>query len=339
VLETARGGIARRGLGYDWSDISVITNIREDHLGQDGIRDIEDLVHIKSLIAERVREGGTLILNADDEQCVRLIKNERLRRVNKQFVYFSLSDNHLLIRKYLDIGGAAFFVRDGWIIEATGHKEFPVIETSAIPVTMSGTAHFQVANALAATAAARAYGVTRENVAAALKSFRNDEHNPGRANLYQVGAGYVIVDYGHNPAAFEAVSRMAALWSGRRVTAILGVPGDRDDRLIEDAGRIAARGFNRIIVKEDKDLRGRERGEVASLLCRTISEASPERECLTVLDEVAAFSRELNEMKDGDVIVIFYDQLEPVLEVLARHGAVPATSIGELAPQFSMATG
>src|ERR1051325_1839036 len=339
VLETARGGIMRRGLGYDWSDISVITNIREDHIGQDGIRDIEDLVHIKSLIAERVREGGTLILNADDEQCVRLIKNERVRRINKQFVYFSLSDNHLLIRKYLDIGGAAFFVRDGWIIEATGHKESPVIEVSAIPVTMSGMAHFQVANALAATAAARAYGVTRENVAAALKSFRNDEHNPGRANLYQVGAGYVVVDYGHNPAAFEAVSRMAALWSGRRVTAILGVPGDRDDRLIEEAGRIAARGFNRIIIKEDKDLRGRQRGEVASLLCRTVGETSPELECLTVLDEVEAFSQELNEMKHGDVVVIFYDQLEPVSEVLARHAAVPATGFGELAPQFSMATG
>jgi len=339
VLETARGGITRRGLGYDWSDISVITNIREDHIGQDGIRDIEDLVHIKSLIAERVREGGTLILNADDEQCVRLIENERVRRVNKQFVYFSLNDNHLLIRKYLDIGGAAFFVRDGWIIEATGKDEYPVVEVSTIPVTMGGTAHFQVANALATIAACRAYGVTREHCADALRRFRNDEHNPGRANLYQVGVGYVLVDYGHNTDAFEAVARMAAQWSGRRVTAILGVPGDRDDRLIEDAGRIAAKGFHRIIIKEDRDLRGRQKGEVAGLLCRTINEAAPERECLTVLDEVAAFSQQLTEMKHGDVTVIFYDQLEPVREVLAQHGAVPAIGIGEFAPQLSMATG
>lgn len=339
VLETARGGITRRGLGYDWSDISVITNIREDHIGQDGIRDIQDLVHIKSLIAERVREGGTLILNADDEQCVRLIENERVRRVNKQFVYFSLNDNHLLIKKYLDIGGAAFFVRDGWIIEATGRDEQSVVEVSSIPVTMGGTAHFQVANALATVAACRVYGVTRDNVAAALRRFRNDKHNPGRANLYQVGAGYVLVDYGHNTDAFEAVARMAARWTGRRVTAILGVPGDRDDRLIEDAGRIAARGFHRIIIKEDNDLRGRQKGEVAGLLCRTINEAAPDRECLTVLDEVEAFAQQLREMKHGDVTVIFYDQLEPILEVLARHGAIPATGIGELAPQFSMATG
>jgi cyanophycin synthetase len=204
---------------------------------------------------------------------------------------------------------------------------------------MSGTAHFQVANALAAIAACRAYGATRDNVAAALRSFRNDEHNPGRANLYQVGAGYVLVDYGHNTDAFEAVARMAARWSGRRVTAILGVPGDRDDRLIEDAGRIAAKGFHRIIIKEDKDLRGRQRGEVAGLLCRTVNEAAPERECLTVLDEVEAFSQQLAEMKHGDVTVIFYDQLEPVREVLAQHGAMPTVGIGEFAPQLSMATG
>jgi cyanophycin synthetase len=338
VLETARGGITRRGLGYDWSDISIITNIREDHIGQDGIRDIEDLVYIKSLIAERVREGGTLILNADDEQSVRLIENDRVRRTNKQFIYFSLNDNHVLIRKYLEIGGGAFFVRDGRIIEAVGGEEHDVVAVADIPVTMGGTAHFQVSNVLAAVAACRAHGVTRDNVAAALKSFRNDEHNPGRANLYQVGAGYVMVDYGHNPDAFKAVSRMAALWHGRRVTAILGVPGDRDDQLIEESGRIAARGFHRIIIKEDKDLRGRRKGEVAGLLCRTINAESPERECLTVLDEIQAFSTELGEMKSGDVIVVFYDKLEPVLEVLARHGAVPATSIGEIAPQLSRAT-
>jgi cyanophycin synthetase len=142
-----------------------------------------------------------------------------------------------------------------------------------------------------------------------------------------------MVDYGHNPDAFDAVARMTALWHGRRVTAILGVPGDRHNRLIEAAGRIAARGFNRIIIKEDKDLRGRRKGEVAGLLCRTINAASPERECLTVLDELEAFSHELAALKEGDVIVVFYDTLEPILEMLARHGAVPAESIGEIAPR------
>src|SRR5918998_762541 len=112
------------------------------------------------------------------------------------------------------------------------------------------------------------------------------------------------------------MNTMTALWHGRCVTAILGVPGDRDDHLIEESGRIAARGFQRIIIKEDKDLRGRRKGEVAGLLCRTVNAESPERECLTVLDEVEAFSDELREMRQGDVMVVFYDKLEPVLEVL-----------------------
>jgi cyanophycin synthetase len=337
VLETARGGITRRGLGYDWSDISVITNIREDHIGQDGIRSIEDLVHIKSLIAERVREGGTLILNADDEQCARLPKLPRISRVEKRIIYFSLDARNPYLNRHIDQGGTAYFLNNGWIVEARAGGATRVVEVHNIPSTMNGSAEFMVANIMAVIAACRAYGVTRENVAAALKSFRNDEHNPGRANLYQVGAGYAIVDYGHNPDAFKAISRTAAHWSGRRVTCILGVPGDRDDRLIEEAGRIAARGFNRIVIKEDKDLRGRQKGEVAGLLCRAVNEASPDRECLTVLDEIEAFSNELKEMKPDDVIVVFYDQLEPVLEVLERHGAVPATSIRGLAPQFSVA--
>ncbi|HYE65824.1 MAG TPA: cyanophycin synthetase, partial [Pyrinomonadaceae bacterium] len=109
VLETARGGIVRRGLGYDWSDISVLTNIGPDHIGQDGIKSVEDLVYIKSLVAERVREGGTLVLNADDEHLARLMEHPRVSRVRKQVVYFSLRENHLLIRRHLDAGGTAYF--------------------------------------------------------------------------------------------------------------------------------------------------------------------------------------------------------------------------------------
>jgi cyanophycin synthetase len=338
VLETARGGIVRRGLGYDWSDISVITNVGADHIGQDGIESVEDILWIKALVAERVREGGTLILNADDERLARLSERDAVSRVPKKYVYFSLRHDNPFLLEHCRAGGTGYFLKDGRIIEAEGGEEYAVVEASAIPATMDGAADFQIANALAAVAAARAFGLSREETAASIARFRSDAENPGRANLYSVGGGYVMVDYGHNPDAFDAVSRMAALWHGRRVTAILGVPGDRDDSLIEESGRIAARGFHRIIIKEDKDLRGRRKGEVAGLLCRTVNAESPERECMTVLDEVEAFSNELREMKQGDVIVVFYDKLEPVLEVLARHGAVPAASIGEIAPQLSAAT-
>lgn len=337
VLETARGGIMRRGLGYDWSDIAIMTNVQPDHLGQDGIESIEDLVYVKSLVAERVREGGTLILNADDEHLARLMEIERVQRVPKRVVYFSLRDNHLLIKRQLSAGGTAYFVRDGWIIEACGEVENVIARVAEIPATMGGHAEFNVANALAATAAARACGLTPEQVSQALMSFRPEEHNAGRTNLYRVGAGYVLLDYGHNPAALQSICRMATQWGGYSVTGVIGAPGDRCDELIEEAGRIAARGFTRLVVKEDKDLRGRAPGEVAQLLLRAIKTEVPERDCQVILDECEAAKLEIQKVGEGDILVIFYDEIEPVREALAARGAVPVSTIDLNIAKFSMA--
>ena len=331
VLETARGGIARRGLGYDWSDIAVMTNIQPDHFGQDGIESIEDLVFIKSLIAERVREGGTLILNADDEQLARLMELERVSRVPKRVVYFSLRENHLLIKRHVAAGGTAYFVRDGWIIEATGESHERVLEVGSLPFTMSGTAEFQVANALAAVAACRAAGLESVALARALATFENNSQNPGRTNLYRVrSGGYVLLDYGHNPEAFRAICQMASMWKGRSVTGIVGVPGDRSDELIEEAGRIAARGFGRVVIKEDEDTRGRRRGEVAEILARVVRELAPERECSIIFDEPQTLAHELETLQAGDIIVMFYDKLEPLVSVLEAHGAIPVSTIEDL---------
>ena len=327
VLETARGGIVRRGLGYDWSDISVMTNVGADHIGQDGIESIEDVLWIKSLVAERVREGGTLVLNADDERLARLRESPAVSRVPKNYVYFSMRPDNPVLLEHAAAGGAGYFFRDGTVFEAEGGAEHAVVEAAAIPATMNGAAEFQIANVMAAVAAARAYGLSREEVGASIARFRSDAENPGRANLYRVGKGYVMVDYGHNPDAFLAVCRMAAKWENRRVTAVIGVPGDRDDSVVEQAGRVAARGFHRVIIKEDKDLRGREPGEVAKLLCEAAGDEWPGTECRVVLDEIEALRSELQEIEDGQVIVVFYDQLEPVLRVLEEHGAVAVEAV------------
>lgn len=331
VLETARGGIVRRGLGYDWSDISVMTNIGPDHIGQDGIESIEDLVNIKSLIAERVREGGTLILNADDHHLARLMENPRVSKFEKRVVYFSLHENSPLIDLSTRAGDTAYFLRDGLIIEVNDQREFPMVRVADIPCTISGTAEFQIANLLAAIAACRAYGVTAEHLRASLKSF-NSSYNPGRANLYRVNGGYVMVDYGHNPDAFTAICRMAAMWNDRRVTGIIGVPGDRNDSIIEQAGRVAGRGFHRVIIKEDNDLRGREKGEVAKLLCQAVNDESPNTECHIVLDEIEALRAEILGLQDGQVVIVFYDTFEPVVELLEEVGAIPVPTIDESMP-------
>jgi cyanophycin synthetase len=255
-----------------------------------------------------------------------LMKNPRVSRLKKRVVYFSLHENNSLIARHVAAGHTAYFLRDSLIMEANNKTELPLLRVADIPCTMGGRAEFQIANLLAAIAACRAHGVTGEHLRASLKSF-NSNYNPGRANLYQVNGGYVMVDYGHNPDAFAAVCRMAARWNDRRVTGIIGVPGDRDDSLIEQAGRVAARGFHRIIIKEDADLRGRRKGEVAELLCQAAHAEAPATECLIVLDEVDALSRELKALRDGHVVVVFYDKLEPVMKLLKSAGAQPVSTI------------
>jgi cyanophycin synthetase len=314
-----------------------MTNIGPDHIGQDGIESIEDILWIKSLVAERVREGGTLVLNADDELLARLPERRAVKRVPKRVVYFSLRPDNPVLLESVAAGGTGYFYRDGTIFELENGEEHAVVEAAAIPATMNGAADFQVANAMAAIAAARACGLSREEVGAYVARFRSDSENPGRANLYRVGNGYVMVDYGHNPEAFLAVCRMAAKWEGRRVTGIIGVPGDRDDSVVEAAGRVAARGFHRVIIKEDKDLRGRAPGEVAKLLCEAVNDEWPGTECHVVLDEIEALREELQALEEGQVVVIFYDKLEPVLEVLEERGAVPVGAIEETKRQPEMA--
>ncbi|HEV2864076.1 MAG TPA: cyanophycin synthetase [Pyrinomonadaceae bacterium] len=339
VLETARGGILRRGLGYDWSDVAVMTNIQPDHFGQDGIESLEDLVYVKSLVAERVREGGTLVLNADDEHLARLAESPRVSRINKRVVYFSMRENHVLIRKHLDAGGTAYFLRDGRVMEAAGDgAELSVLEVAGVPATLGGTAEFQVANVLAAVAACRALGLGPALIASALAEFVAADDNPGRLNFYRLPSGaHVLLDYGHNPEAFAAVCRMAARWDGRRVTGVVGLPGDRSDELIEEAARVAARGFHRVVVKEDKDPRGRRPGEVAEIIRRAVREESPTVECVVAADEEIALRRELAGAGAADVVVVFFDKLAPLVRVLEEAGAVPVTGIEGLSTRPPLA--
>jgi cyanophycin synthetase len=326
VLETARGGIVRGGLGYDWSDISVISNVRLDHVGQDGIETIDDLLYVKSLVAERVRKGGTLILNADDERLIQLADDELVARPKMNIVYFSMRQSHVVVRRRLGEGASAYLYKNGWIVESLGGDEARVVRALDIPVTLGGTASFNIANALAAVAVCRAHGLSREEVAEALKGFRGDLHNAGRAGLFEIRGGYAVLDYGHNPDAITAVCQMATKWNGRRVTGVIAAPGDRDDMVVEQAGRAAARGFQRIIIKEDRDTRGRRRGEIADLLRHAVMSESPGCDCRVELDETTAMRMAIEEIEAGDIVVIFYEELTPALSLLEQLGARPAQS-------------
>jgi len=338
VLETARGGIVRGGLGFDYADVGIITNIQPDHLGQDGIERVEDLVAIKSLIAERVRPGGTVILNADDPHIAQLPKILKPRHAEgRRFVYFTLQENSHVMNDHLAAGGTGYYYRDGWIYEAVADQEKKVIRADEIPVTMLGAAHFHVANAMAAIAACRAHGLSHMKIAEAMREFRSDLHNPGRVNLYQVKGGYVLVDYGHNPHSFTAICEMAGRLPNHRVTGVVGVPGDRNNDIVIESGRVAASGFHRLFVKEDLDLRGRRRGEIADLLVQAIKEEQPDKECKVIYNECEALETALSELEKGELVIVFYEKLAPVLDVLKRHQAISVSNMSLLDSEYAQA--
>jgi cyanophycin synthetase len=182
---------------------------------------------------------------------------------------------------------------------------------------------------LAAVAAARAYRLSVEKIVETLTGQACVELNSGRGALYRVGGGHVLVDYGHDPEAFKAVGIALRGLNGRagRVTAVIWAPGDRDDDLIRQAGRAAARSFDCLIIKEDVDLRGRKSGEVSKLLYQSAAEAAPGIERRVVLDEQDALELAIREMREGEIAVIFYEKLDRITEVLERHSAVPVTSL------------
>jgi cyanophycin synthetase len=246
----------------------------------------------------------------------------KVAALQKQIVYFSLEPNNLVVKRHIAEGGIAFIAHGDWITEHGPGGESRIIRVSGVPATFGGTADFQTYNVLAAIAACRAYGLHAESIANALQTFRTDRDGMGRVNVYRRGDGYVVVDYGHNPAAVRAVCRMVAHW-GRNVTGILTAPGDRSDSLIEESGRALSCGLARVIVREDLDLRGRKPGEVARLLSRVLHEADPELRVDIILDEIEAVATAVRDLQAGDVVIAFCDRVSQVTQWLLDHGAQP----------------
>lgn len=322
VLETARGGIMRRGLGYDWSDVGIITNVQADHIGQDGIEDLDDILRVKSLVAERVREGGFIILNADSEPLQALIQEKNLTKGGRKLVLFSRNQDSTLIRRHVDAGNRAYVEHDGAIYELHGTKETFLINTHEIPLTVGGTAGFQIENVLAALAAADVMEVPVRDSLDGLRSFHHAA-NSGRTNLYQVGKGFVLIDYGHNPEAIRSVGNMIRKWNHSRSTLVLGVPGDRSDDMICLSGTAAAECFSKIIIREDDDLRGRTSGEVAALLKGTVYSQNPQIPARIILDNRESLETAIFEMEENEIVVYLYEDIKLAESIIReREGKI-----------------
>jgi cyanophycin synthetase len=325
VLETARGGLVRRGLGYDWTDVGVVTNITGDHLGQDGIESIEDIAHVKTLVAERVKDGGTLVLNADDPWVRSLVDRPRVRAERKRVVWFGEDAHNPVIAAHLAKGGVAYVLQDGWLVQATGARRTPLMRVADLPGAYGGAAPYVAINALAAVAAARALGTSQEVVTERLADFDPPAHNPGRGTLFRRGDVSLFVDYAHNPAALaESLRTLHRLYGPDRCVAAVTLPGDRRDDLIAASAQVLADGVTRAVLYEDEDPRGRAPGELAALVEREMRARRPLLRAVRAEGCRAAVVAALDLAAPGDVVLVMYEKMAPVLALLAEIGAVPA---------------
>ncbi|MFN6273500.1 MAG: cyanophycin synthetase [Microcystis sp.] len=314
VLETARGGILRSGLAFNQCDVGVVLNVAADHLGIGDIDTIEQMAKVKSVVAEVVSAEGYAVLNADDPLTASMAE-----KVKGRVAYFSMSPDNPIIHDHIRRGGMAAIYENGYLSILEGEWTLRIEEAVNIPVTMQGMAPFMIANALAACLATFVQGIDIELIRQGVRTFKPSvAQTPGRMNLFDLGHHHALIDYAHNPAGYEAVGGFVGNWSGEKV-GVVGGPGDRRDDDLILLGKLSAQMFDRIIVKEDNDTRGRRRGEVADLILRGISQENASLRPEVILDETEALEKALSTVSEGGLVVIFPESVTQAIDLIEKH--------------------
>lgn len=315
VLETARGGLVRKGLAYDLADVAVITNITNDHIGTDGIESMEDLMFIKSLVGEEVKENGYTVINADDKYSKRI-----LDRINVEKIYFSKSQDNELIKENISNGKIAVFIEDNNICVINNHRKYSIIPIDELPISYNGILTYNIENAMAACAALVGLNIDYCMISKGFSSFMPCENNEGRFNIFDYYGRKIILDYGHNIEGYKSVlSCTNKLKNKNRLIGVVGVPGDRQDNVIKEIGEICCEYLDEIIIKEDKDRRGRAVGEVPQLLKISMMKNGNKKDIKVYLDEVDALEYAIKISKKDDIIIVFYEKIEPLFNYINNN--------------------
>ena len=311
VMETARGGMVRSGMGYDYCNVGACLNVSSDHLGLKGVETIEDLANIKRIVTDSARD--TAVLNADDPHCLKMAAYTKADHI----FYVTMNPQHMLVKEHIRAGGKAVIIEKGingdMVTIFDNHMHIPVLWTHLIPATMEGKAIHNVQNAMFAVAISYSMGVDLDNIRSGLRTFSTSFFQaPGRMNMFEEHDFKVLMDYAHNPAAVKMIGKMVDQFEvkGTKVC-VLAAPGDRRDKDIRQLAESAAPHFDLFICKEDDCRRGRQVGEISNMLRETLMESGiSQNSIFAIPDEVEAVKYALSLSKRNDMLTIFADNIK-----------------------------
>jgi len=315
VLETARGGILRSGLGFSRCDIGIITNIKEDHLGISDIETLEDLARVKSVVVKSVKKDGWAVLNAEDEHCMNIAKE-----LNCNVAYFALDEDCKIVKKLSKEGKIVAVYENGFVTIKKGDWKIRVERVAQIPLTMGGKAKFMIQNVLAATLAGYLYGFKTEDISLSLQTFiPSVAQTPGRMNIFEFNRFKVMIDFAHNPAGYLAIEDFLTNVEAVKKVGIIAGVGDRRDEDIKECATIAARMFNHIIIRQEKHLRGRTEQEIIDLIVEGINSTGRSVTYEVIPKEMEAIKHAISSAEDGTFIIALSDVITNAIGIVQEY--------------------
>ena len=315
VLETARGGILRSGLGFSYCDIGVLTNIKEDHLGISDIHNLKDLTKVKRVVLDAVKKDGWSVLNADDAYSMRLMPD-----IDAKVAIFSLDENNPHIKKFAKEGKITCVYEEGFVTIKKGDWKIRIAKANNIPITMEGKAKFMISNVLAASLATYLYGFEIEDIANSLRTFiPSAALTPGRLNIFKFKKFNVLIDFAHNPAGYEAIEDYLKNIEATKKIGIISGVGDRRDKDIQECGKIAGRMFDYIIIRNEKHLRGRPEEEINGLLISGIQEAGKDVSYEIIPKEIEALKHAMSMAEEGTFITALSDVVSNAIDLVQEY--------------------
>ena len=315
VLECARGGLLKAGLGFDKCDYAIVTNVTADHLGLKDIDTVEEMAKVKSVLPETVHKNGYAILNADDDLVFNMRKN-----LECKIALFSMDENNSRIMEHCERGGICAVLENGWITILKGNWKLRVEKVVNIPLTFDGKATFMIQSILPATLCAYLQGFKVEEIKLALQTFiPGPATTPGRMNIFKFRNFEVLVDFAHNPDGFQAISNYLSKVNAPIKVGLIAAAGDRRDEDIRELGRIAARTFDEIVIRQDKNLRGRTDEEIMNLLMDGILEIKPGLDVVRINPEKESIKYVIENAKPGSHITICSDVIAEALDLVLQY--------------------